>query len=134
LVNLGDGRVLAASGLLEANGATNPDLEIYSPGTDSWKLLHAPHGFPALALYAHLFLMADGRIFFSGGRMDDASPLGPCLVDATRDPFQVVPIHGLADPASRNQSASVLAPPGWYMLFLVDDGGVPSVAAWVRLA
>ena len=25
------------------------------------------------------------------------------------------------------------APPGWYMLFLVTSGGVPSVAHWVRL-
>jgi hypothetical protein len=25
-----------------------------------------------------------------------------------------------------------LAPPGWYMLFLVDDAGVPSVASFVR--
>ena len=27
-----------------------------------------------------------------------------------------------------------LAPPGWDMLFLVDDDGVPSVATWVRLS
>jgi hypothetical protein len=26
-----------------------------------------------------------------------------------------------------------LAPPGWYMLFAVDETGVPSVAAWVHL-
>jgi hypothetical protein len=26
-----------------------------------------------------------------------------------------------------------LAPPGWYMLFLVDTAGVPSVAKWVHL-
>ena len=26
-----------------------------------------------------------------------------------------------------------IAPPGWYMLFLVDANGVPSKAAWVRL-
>jgi hypothetical protein len=28
---------------------------------------------------------------------------------------------------------SAIAPPGWYMLFLVDENGVPSKAAWVRL-
>ena len=28
---------------------------------------------------------------------------------------------------------SAIAPPGWYMLFLVDANGVPSKAAWVRL-
>ncbi len=27
-----------------------------------------------------------------------------------------------------------LAPPGWYMLFVVDGDGVPSVAKWVRLS
>jgi hypothetical protein len=26
-----------------------------------------------------------------------------------------------------------IAPPGWYMLFLVDENGVPSVVRWVRL-
>jgi hypothetical protein len=26
-----------------------------------------------------------------------------------------------------------LAPPGWYMIFLVDTAGVPSVARWVHL-
>ena len=26
-----------------------------------------------------------------------------------------------------------LAPPGWYMLFLVDTDGVPSVATWTQL-
>ncbi len=26
-----------------------------------------------------------------------------------------------------------LAPPGWYMLFLVDSNGVPSVASWVKV-
>ena len=26
-----------------------------------------------------------------------------------------------------------LAPPGWYMMFVVDTSGVPSVAAWVHL-
>jgi hypothetical protein len=27
-----------------------------------------------------------------------------------------------------------LAPPGWYMLFLSDDTGVPSVARWIKLS
>ncbi|HTI32900.1 MAG TPA: galactose oxidase early set domain-containing protein, partial [Miltoncostaea sp.] len=27
-----------------------------------------------------------------------------------------------------------VAPPGWYMLFVLDDAGVPSVASWVRVA
>ena len=27
-----------------------------------------------------------------------------------------------------------MAPPGWYMLFVVDGSGVPSVAKWVHLS
>jgi hypothetical protein len=26
-----------------------------------------------------------------------------------------------------------IAPPGWYVLFLVDEDGVPSVANWLHL-
>jgi hypothetical protein len=26
-----------------------------------------------------------------------------------------------------------IAPPGWYMLFVTNDAGVPSVARWVKL-
>jgi hypothetical protein len=29
--------------------------------------------------------------------------------------------------------SAAIAPPGWYMLFLVDENGVPSEAAWIRL-
>jgi hypothetical protein len=31
-------------------------------------------------------------------------------------------------PANHN-----IAPPGWYMLFIVNNNGVPSVAHWVHL-
>jgi hypothetical protein len=29
---------------------------------------------------------------------------------------------------------SNIAPPGWYMLFIIDNNGTPSVASWMRLA
>lgn len=31
-------------------------------------------------------------------------------------------------------TSSTQAPPGWYMMFLVDDKGVPSIASWVRFS
>jgi hypothetical protein len=34
---------------------------------------------------------------------------------------------------TRIPSRASVAPPGWYMLFLVDDDGVPSVARWVHV-
>jgi hypothetical protein len=29
---------------------------------------------------------------------------------------------------------ATLAPPGWYMLFLIDNTGVPSVATWIHIS
>lgn len=45
-------------------------------------------------------------------------------------PFEVVGPKRIAlrMPTRRN-----LAPPGWYMVFLVDTDGVPSIGRWVRL-
>ena len=37
------------------------------------------------------------------------------------------PLSAIA-PASANS-----APPGWYLLFLVNTAGVPSVASWVHI-
>src|SRR5437879_548735 len=50
------------------------------------------------------------------------------LVDV---PFTLVPPDTVnADvPAERN-----VAPPGWYMLFLTDHDGVPSMGHWVHLS
>jgi galactose oxidase-like protein len=36
------------------------------------------------------------------------------------------------NPTSTSQGA-VVAPPGWYMMFLISNVGTPSVAAWVQL-
>lgn len=109
LVALGDGRVLAATGLLETPGV-NHQLEVYEPVTDEWQALDvAPNGaLDVLPLYAHLFLLEDGTLFFSGGRTDDANPQGPCILDLGQDPVTAVGVDGLVDPAARNQSASVL--------------------------
>jgi hypothetical protein len=39
--------------------------------------------------------------------------------------------NGISYSVTGNQN---LAPPGWYMLFVVDGNGVPSVAKWVHLS
>jgi hypothetical protein len=126
LVTLGDGRALAATGLLETPQGVNPQLEIYSPNTDTWQVLHVEPNpvLGVLPLYAHLFLIEGGRIFFSGGRMDDPNPQGPCILDITQDPVTVTAVPGLTDPAARNQSASVLLPlPDQHKVLII--GGAP---------
>jgi hypothetical protein len=124
LLALADGKVLAVSGLNE-NGTLNLEFEVYDPQTDHWHQLPAPHGglFFGMPLYAHLFLLADGRVFFSGGRMDDPSPQGPVVMDLTTNPVTIVGVDGLVDPASRNQSSSVLLPPAQAQRVMVIGGG-----------
>jgi hypothetical protein len=41
--------------------------------------------------------------------------------------------EGMCHLHTRAPSNPCLAPPGWYMLFLTDTDGIPSIASWVRL-
>jgi hypothetical protein len=125
LITLGDGRILAVSGLNEAGDGHSQALEIYSADTDTWEERHfdVGGGFPGLPLYAHLFLMADGRIFFSGGRMDDPLNVQPCIFDLSHDPVPTAAVHDLLDPILRNQSASVILPPAQDQRVMICGGG-----------
>jgi hypothetical protein len=124
LIPLGDGRALIATGLTE--DLTNPHnntLEIYDPTANKWQMLHFDGGFPGLPLYAHLFLMADGRVVFDGGRMDDNLQVDPCIIDLTHNPVHLTPVPGMEGGGMRNQSASVLLPPAQDQKVMIMGGG-----------
>jgi hypothetical protein len=123
LITLGDGRILAATGLNEAGNGYNAALELYSAATNTWHAIHFPNGFPGLPLYAHLFQLADGRVFFSGGRMDDPLNVEPCILDLTHDPVHLQFVPDLLEPDFRNQSASVLLPPAQDQRVMIFGGG-----------
>ena len=124
LITLGDGRVLAATGLTEDFAEPhNETLEIYSPATNKWELHEFFPGFPGLPLYAHLFLMQDGRVFFDGGRMDDDLQVDPCIIDLTHHPLHTIPVPGGSGFGMRNQSASVILPPAQDQKVMVMGGG-----------
>jgi hypothetical protein len=53
----------------------------------------------------------------------DQRYVGLAIVDRTREAVMVQP-----------PVAGDVAPPGYYMLFIVNDAGVPSVARWMRVA
>jgi len=120
-----DGHVLTVSGKNETDGALNQLFEIYDPVNAQW-LQHNPPQSPdfiGLPYYAHLFLMADGRVFFSGGRMDDPSPQRAGIMAFAPDhvDFQVVP--ATVDSTLRNQSSSVLLPPAQDQRVMIIGGG-----------
>ena len=124
LIPLGDGRILAATGLTETLGSLhNQTLEIYSTANNKWDLHRFPQGFPSLPLYAHLFLLGDGSVFFDGGHMDDVLLLEPCVIDLKHEPLQTMPIFGINAREMRNQSASVILPPAQDQRIMLMGGG-----------
>jgi hypothetical protein len=132
LVTLGDGRVLAGAGK-DDTGKIDSDavkaVEVFSPQTGTWENLGVPHGpgFNRLPLYAHLILLQDGRVFFSGGRMDDSVNQGPAILDhLTPGAVTATTIGGLEHPELRNQSASVLLPPAQDQRVMIIGGGPDS--------
>jgi hypothetical protein len=120
-----DGHVLTVSGKNETNGDLNPLFEVYNPIAAQWLQHNPPQSpdFTGLPFYAHLFLLADGRVFFSGGRMDDGRPQRPGIMAFAPDhtDFQVVP--AIVDPTLRNQSSSVLLPPAQDQRVMIIGGG-----------
>ena len=75
LLTLGDGRVLAVSGL-DASVVPNLVPEVYD-GT-GWAALPVSQHWP---MYGHLFLLADGRVFYSGGQYGENNGVRPALWD-----------------------------------------------------
>jgi Domain of unknown function (DUF1929)/Concanavalin A-like lectin/glucanases superfamily len=124
VITLGDGRVLAAAGLDEhAAGVRNATVESFFPAADFWQPLLMPPGFGGLPLYAHLYLLASGSVFYAGGHMDDG-PAAALLLDMTRSPATVTSVGGISRLDARDQCASVLLPPAQGQKVMII-GGAP---------
>jgi len=101
LVTLGDGRVFTVSG--------GPgQAEIYSTMT-GWTALPPQGGWP---LFPHLFLLQDGRLFFTGGNVF-ANLIGilPGILNPTTNAFTNVGLPAGFDQNHRDHCASILLPP-----------------------
>jgi hypothetical protein len=120
LTTLGDGRVLAVSGLNTA-GAYNRVPEIYAPGGGWARLATLATTWP---MYAHLFLLDDGRIFYSGGQLGSNKGLAPRIWDMGTN--TTTGVGGLTNSALRNQAASVLLPPAQEQRVMIIGGGPSS--------
>jgi len=111
LVTLGDGRAIAVSGINQAS-------EIYA-SSSLWSTL--PKG-TDLPLYPHIFQMADGKVFFTGGQ------LGQAVIDARMiNPLTAAEtvIPGLRSQGNRDEAFSVLLPPVQDQKVMVFGGGGP---------
>ncbi len=117
LLALADGRVLAISGM-GADGPLNEVPEIYTGTPPSWSAVASPGPWP---MYSHLFLLRDGRVFYSGGQYGGNNGVHPSTWDLSSGATTVV--HGLTAPEMRNQSASVLLPPAQDQRVMIMGGG-----------
>ena len=117
LVTLGNGQVLAVSGQ-DQNGNINQVPEVYDPNQNVWNALPQTDLIPN---YAHLFLLRDGRVFFSGGFMG-ANPSGMTPRLFTLPAFTAQEVPGL-DNTNADQCASVLLPPAQDQRVMIIGGG-----------
>lgn len=118
LLLLSDGRVMAAAGLDE-NGNSNEILESNpAPDHAAWS---KARDF-ALPQYPHLFLLRDGRLFYTGGKMDTKGSSDPLLFDPLQPTASVLVKH-LRDTDRCNQSASVILPPAQDQKVMILGGG-----------
>jgi hypothetical protein len=136
---LPDARVLVAGGGRE-NGRSQPDpadrlsAEIFSPPY----LLRGPRpvitSAPSAITYGATFTVSTP----DAARVRSVSLVGlGAVTHAFNENQRFVPLTFTAGSSSLNVVAPAggnLAPPGPYMLFLVDTNGVPSIAAMVRVA
>jgi FtsP/CotA-like multicopper oxidase with cupredoxin domain len=117
LLTISDGRVLTVSG--------GPDHdELYSSLT-GWTRFGPGQGFP---LYPHMFLLKDGRVFYTGGHLGGSGGVRPGRFNPlTAASLAPVPIPGTFDLDHRDQCASVLLPPAQAQKVLILGGGDPAI-------
>ena len=120
LLMLGNTKVLAFSGLDEKGGGpAGNTIEINeNPENAAWHEV----GNYDLPLYPHLFQLSDGRVFFTGGKMDTAEFFAPQAFDPTTAAGTTV-FQRLIDADRCNQCASVVLPPAQDQRFMILGGG-----------
>ena len=122
LVTLGNGRILAVSGLDE-NGDLNRLPEIYAPSTGWIAFSQLTSKLP---LYSHLFLLSNGKLFYSGAQFRASNKVPPRLLTLPTDfnkPIIEQQVSGLQDPDSGDQAGSVLLPPAQDQRVMIIGGG-----------
>lgn len=123
LTELGNGDIWMAGGLKEdTTGAVN--TELFSNATKSWlPPAQVPQTYAFWGLYPHMFLLADGRLFYTGGHVFGDNIPGSGAAVYNYQTAAISPINGLRQKDMRDQSASVLLPPAQRQKFMITGGG-----------
>ncbi|MFJ8333649.1 galactose oxidase-like domain-containing protein [Streptomyces sp. NPDC094437] len=128
---LPDGRVMT-TGDNPGNGSWNHNVSLYTPPY----LLKGPR--PQItSLIDTEWTYGDTQRITVNRPIAKAELIRPAAVTHSSDPnqrFVDLPLSVDGDNVDLNVTSNPnLAPPGWYMLFAVDAGGIPSLAKWVHL-
>jgi len=129
---LPDGQVMAI-GNNPGNGSFDTRISVYSPPY----LFHGAR--PKITSVAtRSWTYGSNEQVTVNQKIVSAELISPAAVTRSTDPNQrsvALPVSGSGTHLSLNVTTNPnLAPPGWYMLFVVNASGVPSVAAWVHVA
>lgn len=123
LTELGNGDIWMAGGLKEDTaGAVNTEYFSYASG--QWLPTNQiPQTWMFWGLYPHMFLMQDGRLFYSGGHVfgNGLPGTGASIYDYPT--ATITPVSGLRMKDMRDQSASVLLPPAQDQRVMITGGG-----------
>ncbi len=123
LTQNGDGTIWMAGGLKEdTTGSVN--TEKFIPATNQWLPTNQiAQTWSYWGLYPHMYLMQDGRMFYSGGHVfgNGLPGTGASIYDANKG--TIADIQGLRQKDMRDQSASVLLPPAQDQKVLITGGG-----------
>lgn len=123
LTALGDGDVWMGGGLKEdTTGAVN--TEHWDTRAGTWLGTgQVPQTWSYWGLYPHMFLLADGRLFYSGGHVFGNGLPGSGASIYDRQAATVADVPGLRSKDLRDQSASVLLPPAQDQKVMITGGG-----------
>jgi hypothetical protein len=129
LTELGSGDVWMAGGLKEdVTGAVN--TERFDTKTGKWLPTgQVPQTWSFWGLYPHMFLMQDGRLFYSGGHVFGNGLPGSGASIYNPETAVIVDVLGLRQKDMRDQSASFLLPPAQDQKVLITGGGNINTAA-----
>jgi hypothetical protein len=123
LTERGNGDILMVGGLKEdTTGAVN--TEYWKSSVGEWlPTAQVPQAWSFWGLYPHMFLMADGRLFYSGGHVFGNGLPGTGASIYDWDSATIADVPGLREKDLRDQSASVLLPPAQDQRVLITGGG-----------
>ena len=130
---LPDGRVMTY-GNNPGDGTFNEQISIYSPPY----LFHGPRPQITHVAWASSWRYGNRYNIRTNQKIVSAELIRPAAVTHQSDPNQryvALSISGGGTSVNLNvPSNHNIAPPGWYMLFVNNANGVPSVAKWIHLS